>query len=109
MPSKWSEAYKQSIDCSHPKGFSQRAHCQGRLKLKKSPSKRQRSPKKVRKRPKRKSVCKSRLQQKIGINLREGKYVSRAQAIAVAYSQISKMFPACKRVLAKKKREALQK
>ena len=29
---KWSEKYKRSIDCSHPKGFSQRAHCQGRKK-----------------------------------------------------------------------------
>ena len=26
---KWSEKYKKSIDCSNPKGFSQRAHCQG--------------------------------------------------------------------------------
>jgi hypothetical protein len=29
---KWSEKYKKSIDCSHPKGFSQRAHCQGKKK-----------------------------------------------------------------------------
>lgn len=28
----WSEKYKRSIDCSNPKGFSQRAHCQGRKK-----------------------------------------------------------------------------
>lgn len=28
----WSAKYKRSIDCSHPKGFSQRAHCQGRKK-----------------------------------------------------------------------------
>lgn len=33
---KWSNKYKRSIDCSHPKGFSQRAHCQGRKKRKKS-------------------------------------------------------------------------
>jgi hypothetical protein len=26
---KWSQEYKRSIDCSHPKGFSQKAHCQG--------------------------------------------------------------------------------
>jgi hypothetical protein len=25
---KWSKEYKDSIDCSNPKGFSQRAHCQ---------------------------------------------------------------------------------
>lgn len=29
---KWSAKYKRSINCSHPKGFSQRAHCQGRKK-----------------------------------------------------------------------------
>lgn len=29
---KWSERYKRSIDCSNPKGFSQRAHCAGRKK-----------------------------------------------------------------------------
>lgn len=32
LDEKWSEKYKRSIDCSHPKGFSQRAHCQGRKK-----------------------------------------------------------------------------
>jgi len=26
----WSEKYKKSIDCNNPKGFSQKAHCQGR-------------------------------------------------------------------------------
>ena len=29
---KWSEKYKKSIDCNNPKGFSQKAHCQGRKK-----------------------------------------------------------------------------
>ena len=28
----WSEKYKKSIDCSNPKGFSQKAHCAGRKK-----------------------------------------------------------------------------
>lgn len=28
----WSQKYKRSIDCNNPKGFSQRAHCQGRKK-----------------------------------------------------------------------------
>lgn len=28
----WSEKYKKSINCKNPKGFSQRAHCQGRKK-----------------------------------------------------------------------------
>ena len=29
---KWSTKYKRSIDCNNPKGFSQKAHCQGRKK-----------------------------------------------------------------------------
>ena len=29
---KWSQKYKDSIDCDNPKGFSQRAHCQGKAK-----------------------------------------------------------------------------
>jgi hypothetical protein len=29
----WSQKYKKSIDCNNPKGFSQRAHCQGRKKM----------------------------------------------------------------------------
>jgi hypothetical protein len=29
---KWSQKYKKSIDCNNPKGFSQKAHCQGREK-----------------------------------------------------------------------------
>lgn len=28
----WTNKYKKSIDCDNPKGFSQRAHCQGRKK-----------------------------------------------------------------------------
>ena len=29
---KWSKKYKSSINCSNPKGFSQKAHCAGRKK-----------------------------------------------------------------------------
>ena len=29
---KWSQKYKKSINCSNPKGFSQKAHCAGRKK-----------------------------------------------------------------------------
>jgi hypothetical protein len=29
---KWSQKYKKSIDCSNPKGFSQKAHCAGKKK-----------------------------------------------------------------------------
>jgi hypothetical protein len=32
LDEKWSKKYKSSIDCSHPKGFSQKAHCQGKKK-----------------------------------------------------------------------------
>jgi hypothetical protein len=28
----WSDKYKRSINCSNPKGFSQRAHCAGKKK-----------------------------------------------------------------------------
>jgi len=30
---KWSRKYKKSINCSRPKGFSQKAHCAGRKKM----------------------------------------------------------------------------
>ena len=30
----WSDKYKKSIDCNNPKGFSQKAHCQGKEKIK---------------------------------------------------------------------------
>jgi len=32
MHEEWSEKYKRSINCSHPKGFSQKAHCAGKKK-----------------------------------------------------------------------------
>jgi hypothetical protein len=35
LDEKWSEKYKSSINCNNPKGFSQKAHCQGRKKRKK--------------------------------------------------------------------------
>jgi hypothetical protein len=34
IPEEWTKKYKKSIDCSNPKGFSQRAHCAGRRKRK---------------------------------------------------------------------------
>jgi hypothetical protein len=34
IPETWTKKYKRSIDCSNPKGFSQRAHCAGRRKRK---------------------------------------------------------------------------
>ena len=35
MMEKWSKEYKDSIDCSNPKGFSQRAHCDSLKKKRK--------------------------------------------------------------------------
>ena len=32
LEEKWSKKYKNSINCSNPKGFSQKAHCAGRKK-----------------------------------------------------------------------------
>jgi hypothetical protein len=32
MMEKWSKKYKDSINCENPKGFSQKAHCQGKKK-----------------------------------------------------------------------------
>lgn len=34
MKEKWSEEYKNSINCKNPKGFSQKAHCQSKAKKK---------------------------------------------------------------------------
>ena len=31
---EWSAKYKRSIDCSNPKGFSQKAHCAGKKESK---------------------------------------------------------------------------
>ena len=32
LEEKWSEKYKKSINCNNPKGFSQKAHCDGKRK-----------------------------------------------------------------------------
>jgi hypothetical protein len=32
LTEQWSKKYKSSINCSHPKGFSQKAHCAGKSK-----------------------------------------------------------------------------
>jgi hypothetical protein len=32
LAEKWSKKYKSSINCSHPRGFSQKAHCAGKKK-----------------------------------------------------------------------------
>ena len=55
-----------------------------------------------------KGKCRQYLSKKIAINMeeyRKGMYVSPSQAIAVAYSQVRKSHPACKRVLKQSKRK----
>jgi len=47
--------------------------------------------------------CKDKVSAKIAINIREGRYVSRAQAIAVAFSQVQKDYPNCKRCLRRRR------
>ena len=47
--------------------------------------------------------CKSLLGRKIGINIHEGIYANKEQAVAVAYSQVRKRHPSCRRILGKKK------
>ena len=52
-----------------------------------------------------KKSCRTELSRKIAINMAEykaGRYKSPAQAIAVAYSQIQKKRPGCKKSLKKK-------
>ena len=46
LTEKWSNKYKRSINCSNPKGFSQKAHCAGRKK-KESVNEDETAPKKV--------------------------------------------------------------
>jgi len=78
-----------------------------KFKIKMSRFKSLRKTKKsVEKKTKKSPTCRQRLSEKIGINInemKEGRYVSRAQAIAVAYKQIAKGFPYCKRYLSAKK------
>lgn len=41
---KWTNKYKKSINCSNPKGFSQKAHCAGRRKRQKGEKTKSKSP-----------------------------------------------------------------
>ena len=53
-----------------------------------------------------KKTCRDMLSSKIAINMREykkGRFKSPKQAIAVAYAQVSKKSPACKRILSRKR------
>ena len=101
-------------------GSRRRSSKPSRKRRSSKPSRRRRSSKPSRKRrsskpgsrrrskkPSKKNVymkldCNAELKEKIKINTREynnGKYSSRKQAIAVAYSQIKKKYPQCKEQL----------
>lgn len=41
---KWTKKYKKSINCSNPKGFSQKAHCAARKKRQKHQPTKSNSP-----------------------------------------------------------------
>ena len=41
---KWTKKYKKSINCSNPKGFSQKAHCAARKRRKKGLPTKSKSP-----------------------------------------------------------------
>jgi hypothetical protein len=56
----------------------------------------------VRSRSRSKSLtCSQMLRRKVAINIKEGTYSSTAQAVAVAYSQVRKQRPGCKKILKK--------
>jgi hypothetical protein len=59
-------------------------------------------------RSKRSKRCRSLLGKKIGINIHEGIYANKAQAIAVAYSQVRKRYPSCRRILGKKSKKRMR-
>lgn len=40
----WSKKYKKSINCSNPKGFSQKAHCAARRKRQRGEKTKSKSP-----------------------------------------------------------------
>ncbi len=54
---------------------------------------------------KRERACKDLLKEKVRINMdefKDGRFVSRQQAVAVAYSQVKKMKPSCSKYFTRK-------
>lgn len=80
-----------------------------RKSVRKSPRKTFRKVKKSVRKSRRKSVrkskkCQQNVSKKIAINIdefKEGRYVSKSQAIAVAYAQVKKRHPECEKYLTK--------
>lgn len=52
--------------------------------------------------------CNALLSKKIGINISEGIYKNKSQAAAVAYSQVRKKHPSCRRIFGKSKRRSMK-
>ena len=83
------------------------------IKTKRKSSKKRRQSNKMSKRTKRgslKNFCRSKLSNKIKINMKEykqgnKKIKSPLQAIAIAYSQIKKKYPKCSRSLKRKSKK----
>ena len=44
LDEKWSKNYKKTINCSNPKGFSQKAHCAARKKRQRGETTKSKSP-----------------------------------------------------------------
>lgn len=44
LDEKWSKNYKKTINCSNPKGFSQKAHCAARKKRQRGEKTKSKSP-----------------------------------------------------------------
>jgi hypothetical protein len=44
LDEKWSKNYKKTINCSNPKGFSQKAHCAARKKRQRGEETKSKSP-----------------------------------------------------------------
>lgn len=53
--------------------------------------------------------CQGMLQRKIAINMKEPQFVSRAQAIAVAYAQVKKFNPKCAKYFTQKGKKSVRK
>jgi hypothetical protein len=53
--------------------------------------------------------CQGMLQRKIAINMKEPQFVSRAQAIAVAYAQVKKFNPKCAKYFTQKGKKSVKK
>lgn len=95
-----SKKTKKSRECGNYKVKS--------IKPRKTLKKSVRKSRKSNKKDKNETRCKNMLKDKIRVNIdeyKEGRYNSRAQAIAVSYAQVNKTRPSCKRYFTKDKND----